>query len=169
MVLYVACFWLLLPLLVFFSYRWGGRPERQAAIAYLSAAVLTVLLRSAPEIKYAAVELKVVIVDVFLLGALITISLKSNRWWPLCSSALQAITVAAHLAKGLNPELWRLGYALMLGASSYPSLIVLMIGILANRARMKRSSLDFTRASFREAERARPTKQQQRSSANMVI
>lgn len=117
--------------------RYGGRPERLGACAYVVAALATELLRTADAWRYEHLQGGVFAVDLLLLAALLALSLRFDLWWPMCATALQLTTVLGHVAKILKPEIWPLAYAWMMQASSFPSLIVLMAGILASRSRRR--------------------------------
>lgn len=130
-----ALFWLLL-ITAFLYARWrGGLPERQAALSLLTAALLTIAYRSNVSARYASIDPGVVIIDVTLLATLFTIAAQADRGWPIPLAALQAITVLGHFCKLVNPELWRLGYALMTTAPAYPGLVVLLIGTYRHQRR----------------------------------
>ena len=133
---YVLFFWFCLPAVVVAAMRWGGTPERSAALLYLLAAIFTVAIRPAWPIRYHDVELGVFAIDLGLLIGLAVIAYKAELWWPIFATALQGISVLAHLAKALNPSFWRLAYAMMAGASSYPTLVLLVVGIWTNQRRM---------------------------------
>jgi hypothetical protein len=113
----------------------GGRTERLVATAYALAAVSSEVLRSTVSVRYHQLELGVFLVDLLLLAALLTVSLRSETRWPLCATALQIVTVLGHVAKLLKPEIWPLAYAWMMQASSFPSLAVLAFGIATSRRR----------------------------------
>lgn len=133
---YVLLFWVLLPTVLLAAFRWGGSAERAGASLYVLAALITLAVRPAWNVRYQNVEIGVLAIDVSLLIGLATIVYRTERRWPIVATALQAVSVLAHVAKALNPAFWRLAYALMSGASSYPTLAVLAVGIWTHRQRM---------------------------------
>lgn len=135
MSLYVLLFWLCLPALSLAAMQWGGPPEKAASLLYVAAAILTLAVRPLWSVRYHNVEIGVFAIDLGLLFSLAVIASKVDRVWPIIATALQAISVLAHVAKALNPSFWRLAYAMMAGASSYPTLIVLAVGIWHHRRR----------------------------------
>ncbi len=132
-------FWFLLVATCLAAYRWGAGPERWGAALYLGAALSTIALHTALPARYSGVEVAVCSVDLILLICLALLASRSNRWWPSCALALQALTVLAHVGKMTNPHLWRLGYQLMATWTALPSLGVLGLGIWLNRRRKQRS------------------------------
>jgi hypothetical protein len=82
---------------------------------------------------YRAVEIGVLAVDLILLAALVWVMAAADRRWLIWLVALQMIATTGHLARLVTPDLSRMAYALMVGASSYPALLLLGIGILSHR------------------------------------
>lgn len=120
--------WPSLAVILLVATRWGGWAERYGALCYGVAALATIAARSPWATRYATVELGVMMVDAALLLALLILTARSRRIWPIIAAALQTIAFLSHVAKVLDPGLWRLPYALMSGATSYPMLITLAIG-----------------------------------------
>lgn len=136
----LAIFWLLL-ITACLCARWrGGLPEKQAALSLLVAALLTIAYRSNAAVRYSSLDIGVVLIDVGLLSALAIIAVRADRGWPIPLAALQAITVLGHFCKLVNPDLWRLGYALITTAPAYPGLVILLVGIYRHRHREQRAA-----------------------------
>ncbi len=134
---YAYVFWLLLPVVVFTAYRYGGKPEKEAATLYAVAAIMSVFARMA---HYGQVEIGLLVIDTLLFLGFGCIALRADRWWPLWLTSIQGLSVLSHLGKLVEPSLWRLGYQLMEQASSYPATIILLIATLrANRRRTGRN------------------------------
>lgn len=140
MLLYVGLFWIFLCMLVPAAFRWGGWPERVAAMLYLGAALLSVLLRPALGVKFHVLDWSLVAIDVSLLAGLLAIALWADRWWPIAATALQAVATLAHVAKTINPGIYALGYQLMEESSAYPTLIILALAIFRARQRYRRAT-----------------------------
>lgn len=147
----LSSFWLLLVVACVYAQRRGGLPERVVAAQLLTAAVLTVLCRAGVSIRYSSIDLGVVMIDAFLLIGLIAVTVSVDRAWPIPLTSLQAIAVLGHFCKLVNPELWRLGYALMTTAPAYPAVILLIVG------------------TYRHDRRARPVVREPYSSASLSL
>ncbi|HWU95745.1 MAG TPA: hypothetical protein VN029_09100 [Sphingomonas sp.] len=140
--LYVYGFWLLLPLLCLAALGWGGWPERIVAFLFLAAAAGSILLKSSVTGGYRTIEIGVLIVDLLLLAGLVWVMVQADRRWLIWVVALQAISTTGHLAKLVTPDLSRMAYALMVGASSYPALLLLCLGIVAHHRARRRGAPD---------------------------
>jgi len=138
--LYVYAFWVFLPLLCLAALRWGGWPERIVAFLFLAAAAGSILLKSSVTGGYRTIEIGVLIVDLCLLGALVWVMVQADRRWLIWVVALQAISTTGHLARLVTPDLSRMAYALMVGASSYPALLLLALGIAGHRRARRRGA-----------------------------
>ena len=123
---------------------WGDRPEKIVAALLLGAFTMTILLRSPGAVRYANVETSVALVDIALFAALIIATIRYDRWWIPCASAFQLLAVISHIAKELNPNLWRLGYHVMETWSSLPIAALLVVGVWSNHLRRRRRNADRT-------------------------
>ena len=125
----------------------GGAPERLLGLAMLIAAVSTQLLQDEMAVRFAGVELNVLLVDLTLLGVMLTITLHADRFWPAWATALHLLGTGAHLARALSPDVIRLTYAVLSAAWSYPIVLLLVIGTVrhASRIRSKGWDLDWSR------------------------
>lgn len=123
-------FRLLLLFTLLAALRWGGRPERQVAGLYILAATLSHLVRVTAGSDFTQFQSSIAALDASLLIGLGAIALKVRRWWLLATAALQILTCLGHLAKMLDPATSTMGYFMMLVSSSYPSLILLSLGIV---------------------------------------
>lgn len=126
-------FWTMLVAVAAYASARGGGVERSAAAMLLGAAIATVLVRSDAALRYSSIETGVLTVDALLLVGLIAVAVHSGRWWSIALATLQAVTLLGHLGKRLDPDLWRLGYAIMITAPAYPGLIALAIGTWQHR------------------------------------
>lgn len=121
-------FRLLLLFTLLTALRWGGRPERQVAGLYILAATLSYLARVNAGLDFTQFVSSIAALDAGLLIGLGAIASKVRRWWLFATTALQILTCLGHLAKLLDPATSTMGYFMMLVSSSYPSLILLMLG-----------------------------------------
>jgi hypothetical protein len=126
---YVALFWLISVILTGASWRWGGWAEKVVSSTNLAGAVATRILTSPSDVSFRTVERGILIIDILVFAAFMFVALRSDRWWPLCATALLAPEMFAHLAKVLSPSLDRGGYALA-GLTSYAMLIPLTMGVI---------------------------------------
>lgn len=117
---------------------WRGRSdERLTAIACIIATAASIALVAPASLRYASVELGVLIVDVFTLGAFTFVALRSDRFWPLWISGLQLTTGIAHFLKALDPNMVPIAYAAAGRLWSYPILIILAVGTWRSRHRLQ--------------------------------
>ena len=152
---YVAVFYLTPPATLAASIRWGGRYERRVAAMFAGAALLSIVARALDlgSLFYVSkFEPVVVFIDLSLLIGMTITAIQARTWWIICEAALLMTTMSAHILKGLGVPMSWLAYALMNGASSYPTQMLLLFGIVAHRHRARRASATF-RISSREADR----------------
>lgn len=125
----------------------GGAPERVLGLALLLAAVSTQVLQDDIAVRFAGVELDVLLVDLALLGVMLAITLHADRFWPAWATALHLLGTGAHLARAISPDVIRLTYAVLAAAWSYPIVVLLVIGTFrhASRIRAKGWDLDWSR------------------------
>ena len=139
---HTAMFWVLLVLVTFCACLRGGSPERVAALLFVLAAFSSAALRNEWANRYRGVEMGVLTVDVALLAALIILSLAADRLWPIACTALQAISLASHLARWLDPQASRTAYMLVGTVSGTPTLLILAIGVYRHRRRLAANGRD---------------------------
>jgi len=97
---------------------------------FLGAAIATSVVRPSASIMYRDVEIGVFVIDCLLLAGLVWVTVRADRWWPICATALQLLTVLSHVGKALNPALWQYGYQLMAVWASWPMVAVLALGVV---------------------------------------
>jgi hypothetical protein len=114
----------------------GGAPERIVGGLMLVAFSASMLMQSQFPVRFHGVELGIFIVDCAMLAALLAVALRAERFWPIWMTGLQAVAVAAHLAKMANPAVIPWAYAAMLAFWSYPMMAMLAIGTWRHRRRM---------------------------------
>lgn len=135
-------FWLPLAFACLYAIRRGGSPERCVGWMLLAAAFGTLAVRTTFAQRYSSVQIPVVVVDMLLLFGLTAVALKADRRWPILLTALHCVTLLGHLGKLLNPDLMRLGYAVMIALPTLPGLAVLVIGTRRHRIRLRRFGTD---------------------------
>ncbi|WP_310497677.1 hypothetical protein [Sandarakinorhabdus sp.] len=110
---------------VFMAWRWGGRDEKIAALGFLLATLATSL---ANQSQYAHTETGVLVVDLALLAGLLTLALRSDRFWPMWAAAFQLVGITVHVASMTEQGDFAWAYAVGLIFWSYPVLLALMAG-----------------------------------------
>lgn len=143
-ILYIYGFWVALPLTCLAAALWGRGPERSVAFFYLVALLATIWVHSEHAKTFVQVDMGIVAVDLALLAGLVLVAHTSGRGWLIWATSFHAIAVLGHLAKLIRPEMSRLAYGLMEGASGWPTLLALMWGIWQCR----RTRRDFAKRSW---------------------
>lgn len=138
----IAAFLLLVALLAIHAGWRGGMPERLAAVAMLVAATATSLTNREAALPFRAVQWQLVWIDAALLGALLVIALRANRFWPLWVAAIQCLALAAHAARAFDPGILPLAYWWIVGKLSYPMLLLLVVGTERHYRRSRQGRRD---------------------------
>ena len=105
--------------------RWGGLDERLASLAFILA---TITSRLFTESNYVHTENMVMVIDAVLLVVLVSIALRSDRFWPMWAAAFQLVAVTVHFASLTETGSFAWAYAVGLLFWTYPVLIALMVG-----------------------------------------
>ena len=126
------------------AYAWlrGGAPERWAAGLFISAYLLTIVVRSPWTNRYVLVETGVFAVDVALFLAMLTLALAANRFWPVWMTAIVAMPLAAHLVKLADSEIIPGAYQFLLAGWAYPTLALLAAATWRHQRRLRRLGAD---------------------------
>ncbi|NIJ21119.1 hypothetical protein FHS95_002822 [Sphingomonas naasensis] len=132
---YVYGFWVALPLTCLAAFLWGGRTERAMSLFFLLALIATNAVLKPHADPFASIALALVAIDCAVLLALVLAATLSGRGWLIWASAFQIVATVGHLSKLLLPDLSRLAYGPMEGASGWPILLALMTGIWRYRRR----------------------------------
>lgn len=120
----------------------GGRDEHRVATLLLCANLATVVVARGPTWTWQAHALA--LVDVALLGCLLLVGLKSNRWWPMTAIAFMGNSVVMLLALLVYPGLRNSAFWTASGVWSYLVLLALIVGTLLE-GRRATSTLDWRR------------------------
>ncbi len=135
----------------------GGAPERIGAAVILVGSALTTAGMSGPTSRYAAVEIGALLVDGAALIAFLFLSLRAERFWPLCVTALQIVGTAGHAVKLLDAEVLRAAYAFAMAIWSYPMWFLIVLGTWNHQRRLARNGVDKSwSTSFGRWDRRRP-------------
>lgn len=125
--MFPSFFWTLLILTCGYALWRGRKYEQLAAVIFISASVLSVVVRSPVHMRYAGLEMSDLVIDSFVLLGTVAIALKSDRFWPLWIAGLQLTISMAHFLKALQPDLLPMAYAAAERFWSYPTLIILAV------------------------------------------
>ncbi|HEX8256595.1 MAG TPA: hypothetical protein VF589_03110 [Allosphingosinicella sp.] len=106
----------------------GGKWEKLGALTLLAGSILTLIAVSAASRRFADVETGILLVDAAVLAAFLAIALRSDRYWPLWTAALQLIGLLGHFAKLADLEMPRNGYGFLQAFWSYPMMLTILIG-----------------------------------------
>ncbi len=105
----------------------GHTDERIAAGAMMLAAVLSPVVVSS---QYTNPEIGVLGIDLGLLALLITLALRSDRFWPLWAAGFHVVGTTIHLASFVEVDIWPPAYAAAQGFWAWPVLAALLTGTL---------------------------------------
>lgn len=127
MIQHYHIFWTLL-LTTFGFALWRGREdERIAASVCLLATLVTQFILRTVEQRYSNLQLSMLLIDIFVLGAFVWIALRSDRFWPLWVAGLQLTVAMAHFMKAIHMDLIPRAYAVAAVVWSYPILLIIII------------------------------------------
>ncbi|MET0308321.1 MAG: hypothetical protein ABW023_06400 [Sphingomonas sp.] len=115
----------------------GGTPERIAAAILVVATLASALALGASVHRYMRTEIVTMWVDVAMTAAFLALALRAQRYWPMWVSMVQIDIVATHLVM-FSPETQPWSYWAMQALWSYPAPLLLAIGTLRHRQRLKR-------------------------------
>ena len=132
---------LLVTSCVYALYR-GGGPERWVACIIIGMGALDPLVHLVTPLEYATVDPGHLFIDLLGWLCLFAVALRANRFWPLCVVSLQTIAIVAHTARLLDVTIHPKAYMIMQIASSYPLLVVLMVGTFYHQKRLKSIGTD---------------------------
>ena len=105
---------------------WLGRDnERWTAIALLASGALSAMLQTS---QFFEPESGILIVDVVLLGYLVWLAMRSDRFWPLYAAGFQVVGTTIHLARFADPNVLHSAYAFAQVFWAYPVLLALAVG-----------------------------------------
>lgn len=139
----ITFFWLTFLATCFYALLRGGAPERIGAGIFITGFVLTGLtVSSMAGQAYRSAELGVLAVDGAMLAAFLVLALRSQRFWPIWMSALQAVQVAGHLTKIAYPDLMPWAYGIAQALWSYPMMALLIAATWRHSRRMATHGAD---------------------------
>lgn len=120
----------------------GGGPERLTALTVLLGSGFSVAAITAWPMRFHSTELAVATIDMLVLAAMVTLALRSNRFWPIGVAGVQLFGVIAHVLSLTSSAISPGVYALMMQIGIYPILLLLSIGTFNHGQRLKRRGED---------------------------
>ncbi|MBZ6380673.1 MAG: hypothetical protein MIK27_10910 [Sphingomonas sanguinis] len=112
------------------------------AIMLFLASIATWLLPFDPSTSFQSVESFELMIDLALMGGLITVALLANRFWPLWLAALHVLAIGIHGVRGFDAALMPWMYAAAGGKLAYPMIALLAMGVTRHRQRLARYGQD---------------------------
>jgi hypothetical protein len=143
-------YWTFLGLCSAYIFWKGGPPERIGIGVAIVASILTTASASTDlSVRFQDVEAGMFLVDVLTLLAFLLLALLADRFWPLWITGIHLIGVATHTAKLVSPQVVPWVYASTQALWSYPILLIIVIGAVRHRKRLRRFGADNSwRSSF---------------------
>ena len=132
-------FWGLLVLTCGYALSYGRSDERIAAAVCVLATLATQIAMPPPSMRYANIELQLVLIDIAVLAGFVTVALRSERFWPLWIAGLQLTISISHVLKAMDQALLPRAYAAAAVLWSYPILIIIAVGTWRSHQRRRQS------------------------------
>lgn len=105
---------------------WFGRDsERWTALVLVCAAVGSLIAQTS---KFFQPESGILLIDLALLGYLIWLAMRSDRFWPMYAAGFQIIGTLIHVARITDESIFQSAYATGQILWSYPVLLTLAVG-----------------------------------------
>jgi hypothetical protein len=120
----------------------GAAPEKIGVSIIFVGSILSTAALSNPAVRFNSMEIGVFLVDVATSVALLILSLRAERLWPLWVTALQLIATAAHAVKLVEPGMIRAAYAIVMGLWTYLVLLIIVWGAWNHQRRLTRFGAD---------------------------
>ena len=103
----------------------GRGLERWSAIVLVLASLVSPLVQKT---GFVSLEVGIMLVDMMVLIFLVTISLVSDKFWPLWAAGFELVGVVVHLARLTKSDVWFFAYSNAEIFWAYPVYLTLMIG-----------------------------------------
>lgn len=115
-------------LLAVYAVRGGAGPERASAAAFFMMYLLDYPYHWIfGEAHWGQLDVGHAIIDAIAAALMVLIALWANRIYTLCLAAFQLVSLSSHFARGLEGDVHRLAYAVMIIWPSY--LVILTLAI----------------------------------------
>jgi hypothetical protein len=147
---HIDIFLILLVSAVAISLLWGGAPERIAAVIITLGVVASALVASPYTNRFQGVEVNIMAVDTVMLLSFVLLALYADRFWPMWISSMQLILVLSHLPKLMMTAILSQSYMVLSAMWAYPIVLMLIIGTIRHRKRLKEFGTDYSWSDFAE-------------------
>jgi len=121
-------YWVCLAACCAIAWRRGGECERIGASILAAGSAASALICSHAGFRFQGSELGLVVVDVAVLVALVVLSLRSPRVWPIWVAGFHLVAIMTHAAVFVHPAILPRAYALAQGFWAYPMMAALAVG-----------------------------------------
>ena len=140
--LLVLLTYLLAALVLSWSWKFGGGPERNAAIVICAWVGVGLIYHPITVVSaFDRVDRGLLAFDILFAVALTVIALAANRIWPLFAAGFSMIPILGHMAVALEHRGVSRAYWAMNQVPFYLILVALMIGTVAHRKRVVRGHI----------------------------
>ncbi|MBU4433731.1 MAG: hypothetical protein KKC14_04860 [Alphaproteobacteria bacterium] len=109
----------------------GGWPERSAAAAMALAWIGSAVVQRSLQLW--GLQTGIMIIDGLLLLVLLSIALRSDRWWPMWACGFHGLGVLLHVAVMIDTDIWGRAYYVAGAIFSYLTMLALLVGALGRR------------------------------------
>lgn len=107
----------------------GEQWAKEAAYVALAASIATTL--AAPFPIWNGIDVTIALIDLVVLVAFWSITIRSNRFWPYWITAWQLIAMMAHVQRLVFDEIQPVSYAFLTMNIAYPTLaLIILISVL---------------------------------------
>jgi hypothetical protein len=147
----VVFFNLILGASCVFAIARGGGPERLAALLFGAAGIATFLIPAEYWTGFRSIDVPLLAIDIALLGSLVVLSARADRFWPIWVAAVQLVIVLVHVAMAYNPAIVPLIYFAVSSRLAYVMIAMLVIATVRHQRRVARFGIDASWSRSRQA------------------
>jgi hypothetical protein len=106
----------------------AGAEERLACLALLSSLTMTKVFR---DTTWSGIQWGALTGDIFMLGVLVVIALRSKRYWPIWAAGFQLLNLITHLSRSIDPKVEAWAYISAQVLFSWLCVIAIGVGVRA--------------------------------------
>lgn len=121
-----------------YAIRCGGAPERIAGLTIITTLIADPVLHLVMPATFDSVDPTHLLIDLCRFTVFSALSLRANRYWPICFAALQLLALAAHPARAMEVAIHPVIYAIGAVMWSYGLLILLISATIYHRRMLAR-------------------------------